>query len=395
MNILTVTTLFPNVVEPHHGIFTETTLKHLLATGKLTATVIAPVPWFPLKHSWFGKYASFARIPLTDERIGVRVLHPRYFLPPKVGMNLAPFLLASAVIPVVEKLIEEGNRFDVIDAHYFYPDGVAAMILGRRFKLPVVISALGTDINLIPKFYWPRKMICWAARHSFANIAVCEALRAEMAKLGIARNKTVTLRNGVDLQLFNPVDRPATRIQLGIEGFTVLSVGHLNDRKGHDRTISALALLPDVNLIIIGSGPSKNELRQLARFHKVNNRVRFIDPLPQAQLKRYYGACDLFVLASSREGWANVLLESMACGTPVVASNIWGTPEVINAPEAGVLMLNNTPDGIAKAVTFLRANPSDRALTRKYAERFDWSSTTTGQLNIFNAAKARMAISVQ
>jgi glycosyltransferase involved in cell wall biosynthesis len=89
------------------------------------------------------------------------------------------------------------------------------------------------------------------------------------------------------------------------------------------------------------------------------------------------------VLASSREGWANVLLESMACGTPVVASNIPGNPEVVREPAAGLVVENNTPAGIAAGVRRLFADPPARAATREYAERFGWDETSAGQLAMF------------
>jgi glycosyltransferase involved in cell wall biosynthesis len=298
-------------------------------------------------------------------------------------MSAAPLLLAKAMKPVIGRVIDEGYDFDAIDAHYFYPDGVAAVMLGRHFNKPVVITARGTDINLVPQYALPRRMIRWAAEHAAGMITVCNALKQEMVGLGIDPGRITPLRNGVDLELFQPGDRDALRRELGMEGFTLMSVGHLEPRKGHEMVIGALPALPDARLFIAGSGPDRNKLEQLAQQLKVDERVRFLGPLPQSELRKYYGGADALVLASSREGWANVLLESMACGTPVVASNVWGTPEVVAAPEAGVLMAERTPKGVADAVRRLRAEYPEHEATRRYAERFSWEDTTQGQLKLF------------
>lgn len=386
MKVLTFTTLFPNAIRPHHGIFTETALSHILKTGKIDARVIAPVPWFPFKNQRFGEYAKFAQIPQKETRIGIHVLHPRYPLPPRMGMTIAPFLLATSAKRSLEKLINDGFDFDVIDAHYFYPDGIAAIMLGQHFKKPTIISALGTDINLIPKFLLPRKMIKWAAERASSIVTVCEALRTELIHIGATREKIFALRNGVDLSLFRPVDRQLKRAQLEIKEFTLISVGHLVPRKGHDLVISALTQLPNVHLIIVGEGPEEQRLKELAARENLANRVRFTGVLSQQELRVFYGACDALVLASSREGWANVLLESMACGTPVIASNIWGTPEVVRSSAAGLLMHENTSAGIAKTVLRLRENYPNRASTRAYAEQFSWKETTSKKIELLDRA---------
>lgn len=383
MKLLTFSTLFPNAEKPNHGIFVETRLRYLLASGRAQSRVVAPVPWFPSRHPRFGRYAGYAKVPAVETRTGIQVQHPRYILAPKVGMTLAPFLLAQSVKSTVRGIIDSGYDFDLIDAHYFYPDGVAAVMLGRLFKKPVVITARGTDINLIPRYSLPRKQILWAARHAHGMITVCNALKEEMVGLGIDAGRITPLRNGVDLQRFQPVDRAAVRASLGMNAFTLLSVGLLEPRKAHDLIISALPKLPDTQLLIAGSGPERGRLEALARRLNVTQRVKFLGALPQAELRSYYGAADAMVLASSREGWANVLLESMACGTPVVASNVWGTPEVVAAPEAGVLMTERTPHGVAEAVNRLRANYPSHEATRRYAEMFSWDDTTQGQIDLF------------
>ena len=385
MKLLTFTTLFPNQERPGHGIFVETRLRHLLAGGAVQARVIAPVPWFPSRHACFGSYARFARVPAAEVRSGIEVLHPRYLLLPKLGMNLAPLLLARAMKPVIGRMIDEGYDFDVIDAHYFYPDGVAAVMLGKYFKKPVVITARGSDITLLPHYRWPGKMIRWAAHHAAGIITVCAALRTELMALGVAPGKIVSLRNGVDLELFQPVERDAVRQQLQMQGLTLLSVGNLAPVKGHDLSIAALLELTEATLLIAGSGPELPRLQALAKQLQVAHRVRFLGALPQAALRQYYGAADMLVLASSREGWANVLLEAMACGTPVVASKVWGTPEVVAHSDAGVLMQERSAAGLAAAVRQLQAHYPQRAATRRYAQGFSWDDTTQGQLRLFRS----------
>lgn len=389
MKLLTFSTLFPNAVTPGHGIFVETRLRHLLASGKAESRVVAPVPWFPFSSARFGRYANFARVPAEEIRHGIKVLHPRYMMIPKVGMNLTPMLLANSAKRIIGDMIDDGYDFDLIDAHYFYPDGVAAVKLGQYFNKPVVITARGSDISLIPQYRLPRTMIRWAADKAQGVITVCNALKTEMMQLGVDGQKIVSLRNGVDLRLFHPADREAIRQAVGMTGFSIVSVGHLVPVKGHDLVISALPLMPDARLFLIGNGVERERLEALARELNVADRVKFLGALPQTDLARYYCAADALVLASSREGWANVLLESMACGTPVVASNVWGTPEVVASPDAGLLMRERSANGIAEAISALRANYPDRGATRRYAEKFSWEDTTAGQLRLFNAILKR------
>ena len=389
MKILTFSTLYPNAQKPGHGIFVETRLRHLVASGQVEARVVAPVPWFPLHHPRFGNYAELAKVERREQRFGIDIAHPRYPVLPKVGMNAAPALLAAGARATLARMLDQGYDFDLIDAHYFYPDGVAAAMLGKYFNKPVVITARGSDITLFPSFRLPRKMIVWAARRAAGVITVCDALRDEVVQLGVDPAKVVSLRNGVDLQLFQPVERESVRARLGLDRFTLLAVGHLVPVKAQQLAVAALAQLPDVQLLIAGNGPQRGMLERLANEHGVAQRVRFLGAVPQAQLRDYYGAADALVLPSEREGWANVLLEAMACGTPVVASRVWGTPEVVAAPEAGLLMAERSAAGLADAVRALRAAYPDRAATRRYAERFSWDDTTAGQVALFRRILAR------
>jgi glycosyltransferase involved in cell wall biosynthesis len=220
-------------------------------------------------------------------------------------------------------------------------------------------------------------------------IAVCQALKDTLIEMGVADERVTVLRNGVDLDLFRPIDRAAARSALGLSRRTLASVGLLIDRKGHHHNISALKDLPDNDLLIAGDGPDRRALERLVEEEGVADRVRFLGSVDQNRLREIYNAVDALVLASSREGWANVLLESMACGTPVVASAVWGTPEVVARPEAGVVMPSLDPQGVAEGVRRLFAAYPDREATRRYAEGFNWNATTEGQLKLFRGILAR------
>lgn len=389
LRLLTFSSLFPNAAQPVHGVFVENRLRHLIAGGAATAQVVAPVPWFPSANPRFGSWAAFAKAPRYEERRDLAIYHPRYPVIPKVGMTVAPLLMYLAVKPLVERLARENGGFDLIDAHYFYPDGVAAALLGRALDIPVVITARGTDLSLIPHYALPRRQILWAADRAAGLITVCAALKTPLVEMGVPSSKVRVLRNGVDLAQFHPADRDAARARLGLTGPTLLSVGWLIDRKGHDLIIRALPALPGVTLLIAGTGPLRQALEDLAQSLGVQDRVRFLGQVPHRELTGVYTAADALVLASSREGWANVLLESMACGTPVVASNVWGTSEAVTAPAAGVLMEDRTPEALAAAVKCLFAAPPDRADTRRYAEQFSWDATTQGQLDLFHEILGR------
>ncbi len=389
IGLLTFTTLYPNTSFPNHGVFVENRLRHLLASHPVTARVMAPVPWFPLASPRFGTWARHARVPGRETRHGIVADHPRYLAIPRLGMSAAPFLLYRAAARALARMRGEGFACDLIDAHYLYPDGVAAVWLGRRFGLPVVITARGSDVTQLPGHAIPRRLIQGAIAGADALISVSAALKDGLVALGAPAEKVTVLRNGVDTALFHPDGREAARETLGLTHPTLLSVGHLIARKGHHLVIAALASLPGTDLLIVGEGPERARLEaDIARLG-LAGRVRLLGARPHGELQPLYAAADALVLASSREGWANVLLEAMACGTPVVASRIPGNPEVVQRREAGLIVEENTAAGIARAVRGLFAAPPARAATRAYAEAFGWDPTSAGQYALFRGLLRR------
>jgi glycosyltransferase involved in cell wall biosynthesis len=387
MKVLTFSTLYPNAARPAHGVFVETRLRQLLASGEIQSSVVAPVPWFPFTHPAFGAYAAQARAPRAETRNGIDVLHPRFPVLPKIGMTLAPLLLYRAVRPLVERVRRE-RGFDLIDAHYFYPDGVAAAMLARVLDVPAVITARGSDVNLIAQYRFPRRMIRWAARQAAAVVTVSQALKDKLVALGVEHERIHVLRNGVDLELFHADDRDTLRAELGLRRPTLLSVGNLLAFKGHGLVIEALSLVPECELVIAGEGPDRAAFEALARQCGVSGRVRFVGSVNQQDLRRFYCAADALVLASSREGWPNVLLEAMACGTPVIATAVGGVPEIVTSPDAGAVVKERSAPALARAVRELLARPRERAATRRFAEQFGWDATSKGQLRLFRQVLA-------
>ncbi len=387
MKILVFTTLYPNAVQFRRGIFVQTRLTQLVASGEVRVKVVAPVPWFPFKSHRFGEYSEFARVPEFEEIEGIEVYHPRYIVLPKIGMNLSPSTLYWAAKKTIKNIIQTGFEFDLIDAHYFYPDGVAATKLGKAFNKPVVITARGTDINLLPSFKKPKQKIAYAIECAAGIVTVSSALKSKMVDaFDIIPERVNVFRNGVDLELFKPLNREAIKSELGVTSAnrTLLSVGNLVKEKGHDLVIKAMQHLPEYRLFIVGEGPEGTNLKKLTSAINISDRVVFLGNITQERLADIYNMADALVLASSREGWPNVLLESMACGTPVVASDVGGVREIILEDSAGVVMHERSESGIKNAVDCLFNSYPDRNATRFFAERFSWDQTTSDQLKLFS-----------
>jgi len=393
LRVLTFSSLFPSSARPGHGIFVETRLRELLKTGAVDARVVAPVPWFPSQHPRWGSYAKMAATPRREHRNGLDVLHPRYLLAPKIGMLSAPWSMAWAARTELQRLRDEGFDFDLIDAHYFYPDGVAAALLARWFKRPLMITARGSDLSLISEYRLPRRWMQQAAAQAGACVGVCNALVDVLRGWGLPETKLGVIRNGVDLQRFHRLPRGQARQQLGLPATAplFLCVGNLVELKGHRFVIEALARLrqqhPEAELALVGEGPLRDELQRQALALGLGSAVRFVGRVPNEQLYTWYSAAHALVLASSREGWANVLLESMACGTPVIATRIWGTPEVVQ-PDSGGLLVERNAESIEAAMRqLLQAGPAVGQV-RAYAERFGWEPSSRAQLALMQSLLA-------
>lgn len=377
VRLLTVTTLFPNSCEPRHGIFVATRLRKLCDTGRVEASVIAPVPWF------FGAYGAKRAIPASDAVLGFDVAHPRYLNIPRVGMRLQPRLLAATVLRHLRRRGVEARTFHAVDAHYFYPDGVAAAHVAQALGLPLVISARGSDINVIGEIGFARRAMIGAAGRARALIAVSAALAQRMASLGMPAERLHVLRNGVDTGVFRPADRHEARARLGLaEGRWVLGVGNLVALKRFRLLIEAVAALPGVRLLLVGEGPLHGQLCNLGD-DIAPGRVEIRASLPQSELRFAYAACDVLGLPSMHEGWPNVVLESMACGTPVAAADVGGVPEMLGPDAPGLLVGAHDAHGWAGALGRLLDAGFSPERVRAHALPFAWDPVVDRQCALY------------
>ena len=389
LKVLTFTTLYPNVAQPRHGIFVESRVQKLAASEDIAPVVIAPVPYVPLRPTTvIGAPVRYDAIPEREQRAGVEVWHPRFAAIPKLGLAINPLVMASRCLPLARRLDAAVGGFDLVDAQYLFPDAVAGVILARWLGKPALMTARGSDVNVMARQRLPAAWMRWAWRRATGVITVSAKLKQDLVALGVEDSRVTVLRNGVNLELFRPLDRDAARRQTDVDGRTLLSVGNLVTEKGHDIVIRALGQLrDDARLVVIGQGPERERLQELARVLRLQDRVRWVEHVSQEVLAQYYCAADLTVLASHREGMPNVVLESLACGTPVVASAVGGIPEVLGHDlAAGALVERLTPEDFASAIGPRLQATVDRDRIRAHAQGFGWDATIARQIDLFRQA---------
>jgi glycosyltransferase involved in cell wall biosynthesis len=378
MRILSIATLFPNPVKPSFGIFVGNQMRAIVAAGDVDLTMVSPIGVPPWPLSRRHPYDKLAAIPERSEVSGLPVLYPKFTLIPKIGGDSNPARIARAVLPLVRSLHAE-QPFDLVDAQFFYPDGPAAAIVARELGLPLTIKSRGADIH-----YWGQrqaalKQMQQAAHQAAGMLAVSRALREDMVALGMPRDRIGVHYTGLDRERFHPIERGAARAlvsampNLGIwpEGPLIVTPGSLIPRKGQRLVIEALARLPGAHLALAGTGEDEKPLRALAERLGVAERVQFLGLVGHDLLPHVLCAADVLVLPSASEGLANVWIEGLACGTPIVIPDIGGAREVVQDDTAGRIAAR-TPEAIAEAVGDILADPPSQAEVSAHVSRFSW-----------------------
>ena len=357
LRVATLSTLFPDGGRPNFGAFVERQTRALAVQPDVAVEVVSArgVPPWPL--TLHPRVAALAALPEHEVRNGLSVHRPSFQAMPFAHSGRARGL-AQAALPLLRTL-----ECDVIDAEFFWPDGVAAMHLSRALAIPFSVKARGSDIALWGGKPAIRSQMVEAARAAGGLLAVSEALKREMIALGMAGETIRVHYTGVDLDRFRPRERAPGR--------TILAVGNLVAEKGHRLVIEAAARLPDARLLIAGDGPERKTLEASAP-----GNVTFLGAVPHADMPELLAEADVMALASQREGLANAWVEALACGTPVVIPDVGGAREVIDRPEAGRIV-ERTPQAFAAAIAELLGSPPDREAVRASAGRFSWERNGT------------------
>ena len=375
LRVLTLSTLFPDASRPRFGPFVERQTLSLAARPDVDLRVMAPIGLPPWPLSRLAKYAASSQVPEREVWKGLDTYRPRFLHIPGAAGHFDSAMLARALLPRLKRLRDE-FAFDVIDAQFFFPDGPAAVALGRALGVPVSIKGRGSDIHFWGRRWATRGQILSAGRTADGLLAVSTALKADMAAMGMPGDRIRVHHTGVDLDLFKPVDRKAAKSALGIAGPLIVSAGTLGIRKGQGLLIEALAEVPDAVLVLIGSGPQHAAYAQRAAALGLTDRVRFTGSLGHEELAAWMGAADAMALPSVSEGLANVWVEALACGTPLVITDVGGAREVVDSRSAGHLVSAES-GAIANAIRDLLDHPRDPLDVRKIAERFTWDANAS------------------
>lgn len=372
LNVLTLSTLFPDMSRPNFGVFVERQARELASRPGVKVTVVAPlgIPIWPFGAS--GQHAALRALAYKERWKDLTVYRPTFATIPKIGARLNVGNMTRAILPLVSRLHGE-QPFDVIDASFFFPDGPVARSLSQALNIPYSVKARGADIH-----YWgnrrdTRALVKRAADDADGLLAVSAAMRRSMARMGMDSDKIRVHYTGVDLDRFELADRAAAKDVLGFEGPVVLCVGALVPRKGQDLLVEALPRLPGITLLFAGQGQHRRALEKQAEELGVDRRIGFLGSVPHDRLPRIYAAADVMALPSSSEGLANAWVESLACGTPVVITDVGGARELVDRPEAGRIV-ERAPDAIAAAIGELLTHPPEREAVRDAALRFTWEA---------------------
>jgi glycosyltransferase involved in cell wall biosynthesis len=376
--LLVLSSLFPSDAQPAAGLFIRERMFRV--ARKREVVVVAPQPWFPGQGLVRLFRPHFRPMAKRWERMqGIEVHRPRFLCVPYVLKWTDGWFMALGVYFTARRLIKE-KRLNLLDAHFGYPEGFAGSLLGRWLRMPMIVTLRGKEERQL------REPVAAALRHAIRSatrvITVSEALKDVATSVGASADRVTVVGNGIDLEKFSPVPREEARsaLRLPPDAKVMVSVGTLVERKGFHRVFDAMPELlirfPNLHYLVVGGGGPEGDMSPRLRAQVASlgltDRVHFLGPYAPADLKIPLSAADVFVLATAYEGWANVFLEAMACGLPVVTTRVGGNAEVVAGEHLGRLFDLDDHQGLVAALDDALAADWDRERIMSYARSNTW-----------------------
>lgn len=384
LRVLVLSSTFPSKVHPIHGVFVKERVKHVAQLPGVDVRVVSPVPYFPPIKA-FERWYAFSQIPTRETIDGLDATRPRYVLLPKIGGYFGSQAIGPAYRKAADSLRIKFD-FDLIDAHFIYPDGAAAARVAQRLNKPLVITCRGEDILRIPELPFCGREVRFALRQANRLVALSDEIAEAIQRHGGDLDKIRVIPNGVDCEKFHPIDMQEARRLTGLptDRTIIVSAGYRLERKGFHILIDAIPRIrerfPNVLVVIVGGVARWGQDYTLEIQNRIDagglgDHVLLAGPQPHEELARWYSAADVFALLTSREGSPNVLMEALACGAPAVATSVGGIPKVLSDSRLGLLMQNRTASCGADRIVQALSTHWDRDAIRAEMQARSWHRT--------------------
>ena len=384
MKVLSVSHLFPNRFSPNYGIFVKERVKAV--SENIDSKIIAPLPYFPM-IGFFERYKGINRIERIEKFDNVFVHYPRHIVIPKYFKFIDGYLYYLSMNAFFSRMIKD-YHIDLLDLHWVYPDAYAGLKWAKRFKKKIIVTVRGDKSICYFERSIRKRLLIKTLRSVDHIIAVSTDLRNKVvSEYGVDDNCVTVIPNGIDTRNFFLIDKKEALKLCGLERGKryILSLSRLSKEKGLEYLFRAFSFLncTDLILLVAGSGPLKGELFKLASDLNISNNVRFIGEVDHNEAYKWYNAADVFCLPSIGEGCPNVIIEALACGTPIVSTRVGGIPDLVISQDYGLLVQPSDAISLSRALEIGLGKDWNRFNIAEHGARNTWGQVADRVINIY------------